>query len=178
MYSDGRDYGIISEALLDTLIKDENISGDVLDIGCGTGDLAVKLARRGMNVVGVDFSAVAIKKARARAVTEGVSATFIEGDISVINDTFDAIFCKLVYAFISDKELFLKEVKARLKEGGVFVLITPILNTHNKDTEKKPGICATEEDIKTLMKVFPATKEYHTDYGEEGRIIKTFLCRV
>ena len=42
-------------------------SGPVLDVGCGSGDLAIALARRGLSVVGVDFVAAAIAQARDRA---------------------------------------------------------------------------------------------------------------
>jgi len=39
----------------------------ILDLGCGTGDLAIALAERGHRVLGVDFSPPAIDTARARA---------------------------------------------------------------------------------------------------------------
>jgi cyclopropane fatty-acyl-phospholipid synthase-like methyltransferase len=39
----------------------------VLDVGCGTGDLAIALARRGLSVLGVDFVGAAIAEAEARA---------------------------------------------------------------------------------------------------------------
>ena len=48
----------------------------VLDLGCGTGALAVALARRGFDVTGVDVSAVAVEKARATAATAGVNVHF------------------------------------------------------------------------------------------------------
>ncbi|MDF1503754.1 class I SAM-dependent methyltransferase [Roseisolibacter sp. H3M3-2] len=42
-------------------------AGAALDVGCGTGDLAIWLARRGLDVLGVDFVAAAVDEARARA---------------------------------------------------------------------------------------------------------------
>ena len=42
-------------------------TGPVLDLGCGTGDLAISLAQRGLDVVGIDFVETAITEARQRA---------------------------------------------------------------------------------------------------------------
>ncbi len=39
----------------------------VLDIGCGTGDLAIHIAQRGLTVVGVDFIGSAVEQARVKA---------------------------------------------------------------------------------------------------------------
>jgi SAM-dependent methyltransferase len=53
-----------------------------LDVGCGTGGLVVYLAKKGFDVTGVDISAVAIRKARARAIREGVKANLIKMDFT------------------------------------------------------------------------------------------------
>ncbi len=53
-----------------------------LDLGCGTGVNVVHLAGRGHESYGVDFSRVAVKKARQRARGAGVDATFVEGDLT------------------------------------------------------------------------------------------------
>jgi 2-polyprenyl-3-methyl-5-hydroxy-6-metoxy-1,4-benzoquinol methylase len=42
-------------------------AGTALDIGCGTGDSAIYLARHGWQVTGVDFVATALSKARTKA---------------------------------------------------------------------------------------------------------------
>ncbi|XVV17439.1 class I SAM-dependent methyltransferase [Actinoplanes sp. CA-131856] len=58
--------GRVQPALTDVLHQD--LPGPkILDLGCGTGDLAITLARRGYDVTAVDVSAVAIHTARTKA---------------------------------------------------------------------------------------------------------------
>jgi len=49
------------------------VGGRALEIACGRGEIAVWLARRGLEVLGVDVSPVAVKLARELAVNSGVS---------------------------------------------------------------------------------------------------------
>ncbi|KES02923.1 hypothetical protein BU52_33340 [Streptomyces toyocaensis] len=70
----------------------------VLDLGCGTGSESVHLARQGFDVVGVDYSRVALERARARAAKEAPESRcrFAYGDISTypipgVEGTFDVI---------------------------------------------------------------------------------------
>jgi SAM-dependent methyltransferase len=65
-----------------------------IDLGCGTGDNAIFLARHGFDVVGVDLSPRAIARARAKAREAGVALTFITGDVTELKDvegTFDLV---------------------------------------------------------------------------------------
>lgn len=52
------------------LLRDFPPAGPVLDVGCGTGDLAIHVARAGLRVVGVDFIETAIAQAREKAAGE------------------------------------------------------------------------------------------------------------
>ncbi|MFD2796901.1 class I SAM-dependent DNA methyltransferase [Promicromonospora vindobonensis] len=58
----------------------------VLDVGCGTGVLALQLAGRGLHVTGVDPAAASLEVARAKPVTPagGGSVTWIEGGAEVV----------------------------------------------------------------------------------------------
>lgn len=53
-----------------------------LDLGCGTGANVVYLAKQGFESHGVDFSEVAIRKARHRAIEAGVQAHLVVADLT------------------------------------------------------------------------------------------------
>src|SRR5690606_20602327 len=53
----------------------------IIDLGCGPGLYAMRLARLGHEVVGIDFSPAAIAYAQAQAEREALSCRFIEADI-------------------------------------------------------------------------------------------------
>lgn len=61
--------------------------GQALDLGCGSGIWAVKLAARGWQVTGVDFVPKALRRARERAQEAGVEVRLIEGDVTALRAT-------------------------------------------------------------------------------------------
>jgi cyclopropane fatty-acyl-phospholipid synthase-like methyltransferase len=56
--------------------------GRALDLGCGTGTNCMYLAHHGWETVGVDFSAVAIRRARRKARRAGVDCEFYHADVT------------------------------------------------------------------------------------------------
>jgi len=77
-------------------LLDDGVKGPkVLDVGCGTGDLAIALARRGYEVTAIDISRVAIDMARAKAAAEGLTVRFEVQDarhLSLPSAPFDSVF--------------------------------------------------------------------------------------
>ncbi len=63
------DVGEAQPALI-ALLDEFPPAGPVLDVGCGTGDLALAVARRGYSVLGVDLAGAAIAQAQAKAAVE------------------------------------------------------------------------------------------------------------
>ena len=68
---------IVSELLIEAL--DVHSSERVLDVATGSGNAALAAARRGCEVVGVDYVPALLERARRRADAEGVEAAFVEG---------------------------------------------------------------------------------------------------
>ena len=62
------------------------LAGRVLDSGCGTGENTLRAAARGATATGVDLSARAIAKARAKAAERGLAARFETGDVLRLGD--------------------------------------------------------------------------------------------
>jgi SAM-dependent methyltransferase len=56
------------------------VRGPVLDLGCGTGELSLFLARQGHDVLGIDLSPVAVRQAREKARWRRVDASFLVWD--------------------------------------------------------------------------------------------------
>lgn len=70
--------------LLDSGRVDPSRYPRAVDLGCGTGANVVHLAEQGFEATGIDFSAVALDKARARAADTGVAdrCRFVEADLT------------------------------------------------------------------------------------------------
>lgn len=56
--------------------------GTALDLGCGTGDNSIYLAKHGWQVTGVDYVAKAVDKARAKAAANDVTVNFTRADVT------------------------------------------------------------------------------------------------
>jgi len=100
----------------------DEIRGRVIDIGCGTGELAVWLAERGCTVTGVDFLAGPLDVARGKAAGRGVAANFLRMDalaVGEIPERFDAVTdCGLFHTFDDAGRRDYVRALARLLEPG------------------------------------------------------------
>lgn len=96
----------------------------ILDLGCGTGNHAIPLARRGYSVTGVDRSEVMLGIARRKA---GAGPRFVQGDLRALElgSTFDAVimmFAVLGYQVENaDVRATLDSVRRHLRPGGLFL---------------------------------------------------------
>ena len=81
-------YDLVLEAA-----KAHDYMGKALDLGCGTGVVAVALAEMGFEVTAIDFIPKAIEMARTRAADDGVEVDFIERNLLEWegHDVFDLI---------------------------------------------------------------------------------------
>lgn len=89
----------------------------ILDLGCGEGALAARIAERGVRVVGVDASAEQIAACRAR----GIEAHVMDAARLVFDAAFDAVFSNAALHWIKDADAVIDGVWRALKPGGRFV---------------------------------------------------------
>lgn len=126
LYASGKDFGILPENVIDFIIEntDSKSSKELLDIGCGTGQLTRSFEDRGYICLGIDPSSEAIKIASSRS----SQSRYEVGTLQTLNLTnpYGLITCKHVYAFINDKPAFLQQVANLLLANGSFVIITPL----------------------------------------------------
>jgi SAM-dependent methyltransferase len=97
----------------------------VLDVACGTGNLAIPLARRGARVTGVDIAPNLLEQARWRAQAEGLEIGFDEGDAEQLpypDATFDAVVTMFGAMFAPRPELVVAECARVLRPGGLLAM--------------------------------------------------------
>jgi len=97
----------------------------ILDIGTGSGFLAVMLSRLGHEVVGIDISPVMIQCAYETASAFGQRIEFRimdSGDLDFADQSFDAVVCCELLSHLPDLRPTLDEAKRVLKNDGILVV--------------------------------------------------------
>jgi SAM-dependent methyltransferase len=140
--------------------------GPVLELGVGTGRIAVPVALAGVRVVGVDSSEGMLEVARETAAAAGVTLDLRYGDLRdpPVEETFTLVmipFRTLLHMQTDDdRRAALRAVHTRLDPGGRFIfdVFTPgpedIAETHGRWLEREPGIFERadwDEDRRTLV---------------------------
>ena len=97
----------------------------VLDVACGTGNLALPAARAGADVTGVDIAPNLVEQARENAKREGLKAKFDEGDAEALpydDASFDAVVTMFGAMFAPRPELVAAELKRVTRPGGIIAM--------------------------------------------------------
>jgi SAM-dependent methyltransferase len=148
-------------------IADELGAGRVVDLGCGTGTLALLLAGTGRQVTGVDPARASLDIARAKVGAAGV--TWIEGEAAAIPADADADLVTMTgnaaQAVLTDEDwtAMLRGVRSGLRPGGCFCFETRRPERRaweewastKSDTTDVPGVGVVEESTELTMVELP-----------------------
>ncbi|MGD8506139.1 MAG: class I SAM-dependent methyltransferase [Candidatus Bathyarchaeota archaeon] len=152
-----------------TLQECKNVDGKrILDVGCGSGRIAIELARRGAYVTGIDFSKSMLHMASATAKKFDVenSCEFVNDDF--LNYSFAGKFDTLIalgfFDYTKDPTPYLKKMKSLMKEKCIFsfpskfAFQVPLRMIWLK-TRKLPVYFYTKKQMKRFLSpIFPRFK--------------------
>lgn len=143
-------------------------SKSVLEIGVGTGRLAVKVAPHCKRLVGVDISPKTIERAKEN-LKDYSNISFVCADFNThpFNETFDIIYSSLTMMHFENKQQVISKVDTLLDKGGVFCLSIDKNQSDYIDmgTRKIKVYPDTLDNIKSLIDAssMTVTNIYETD---------------
>ena len=106
----------------------DQITGSILDSGCGTGEIAFFFVSRGHKVTGIDVLAEPVQRAKQKATERGLTATFLVMDALTLKDwteRFDNVIDSGLFHVFSDddRRRYVDGLAAVLKPNGRFFLL-------------------------------------------------------
>ncbi|MBA7473147.1 2-methoxy-6-polyprenyl-1,4-benzoquinol methylase, mitochondrial [subsurface metagenome] len=118
------------DKIYDNLTSHLKTGQRVLDIGCGTGILTVKAAKKGAQVRGIDVNPQMLEIAQKRVNEEGVSQNVKLSEMGVAelgnekDESYDIVMSGLCFSELAEDELCytLKEINRLLKPGGLLLV--------------------------------------------------------
>jgi SAM-dependent methyltransferase len=111
------------------LVKHARVRAEqcVLDVGCGTGVVAVTAARLGAQVTGLDLTPALLERARENSHIAGVKIDWREGDIESLpfdDGAFDVVLSQFGHIFAPRPEVATAQMLRVLKPGGTIAFST------------------------------------------------------
>jgi cyclopropane fatty-acyl-phospholipid synthase-like methyltransferase len=106
----------------------DQITGSILDAGCGTGDTALFLAGQGKKVTGVDFLEEPIARGKRKAAERGLTVDFLVKDALTFKDwpeRFDSVTDSGLFHVFSDaaRMRYVEGLATVLRSGGRLFLM-------------------------------------------------------
>lgn len=97
----------------------------LLDVACGTGNLAIPAAQRGARVTGIDITPSLLELARAEAESSGLEVDFREGDAEALDfadGSFDKVISVFGMIFAPQHALAAAEMRRTCRPGGTVAI--------------------------------------------------------
>lgn len=144
-------------AMIEALVRETGIheNSRVLEIGIGTGRIALSVAEHVRRLFGIDLSVEMMNKLRLKLAQTNLNIEIAQANalhLPFANETFDVTYAVHVYHLVADWQDALLDARRVLKRGGKFVV-----SFHKRD-ENSPNM---------LLRV--KMREFAKDYGVDTR---------
>ena len=172
--------------------------GDVLEIGCGNGDLSSYISMYGHRLFGIDIDPVAIELARYKVWNFGLSDCYFNvcdaNNLSLPDNAFDTVVLAEILEYVSDPLKVINEAKRVCKNDGIIIISVPrgyripdedhihIFNTQ-KIIELLKNIGINEDDIywennipdEWILCWFNINKEENKSINDNNSLLDCFI---
>jgi SAM-dependent methyltransferase len=170
------DSGVPPPELLSFL--EEHLPGRAIDLGCGTGTNVLTLAQNGWDATGVDFSPLAIWRARRKIARSGLIADLRVCDVTDLSDIEGPFDLALdIGCFHSlepvDRPRYINQVARLVRSGGTYMLYT-FLSRSNSD---RPGLLDRARLKAQFEGAFELVRLEHGFFNEQASAWLTFTRR-
>lgn len=123
---------------IDIVHKESGVNKEntILEVGCGSGNILLSLAKGAKKAVGADISSKAVAFGNKRAKEERINAEFVQTEagkkLPFKDNSFDKVYFIEVIEHLTEKDyqFLLEEIYRVLKEGGSFFITTPNYRSH------------------------------------------------
>ena len=98
--------------------------GKLLDVGCGEGTISLELQKRGFEVYGLDFSSVAVRKAKEKGIN-AIECNVDKDGLPFEDNYFDIVWAGDVIEHVFDPIFLLSEIGRLVKSKGKIFISVP-----------------------------------------------------
>jgi 2-polyprenyl-3-methyl-5-hydroxy-6-metoxy-1,4-benzoquinol methylase len=150
---------------------------NILDIGAGTGVLAIPFARQGAHVTAVDISPGQIAAARDRAEQENLDINFIVSgaeDILVEQGHFHAVTASMCWGYL-DKKRIVELVKRVLRKDGLLLLSSSSwISDHNEISRQTVELIGSYFPGFESRGTAPGVRDIRPEWSRNDFQVRTF----
>ena len=155
------------------------LRGEVLDFGCGLGNLAFAAARQGCRVTALDGSAAAIEHIRSRAAAEGASVFASLADLRdfTIGAEYDCVVSIGLLMFFDCPTAFavLAQLQSHVRPGGIAAINVLVEGTTYLDMFDPAAHCLfAEQELPGRFARWRIERSEFGDFGAPGGTRKRF----
>jgi 2-polyprenyl-3-methyl-5-hydroxy-6-metoxy-1,4-benzoquinol methylase len=139
--------------------------GNILDLGCGTGDISSAISRMGYRVTACDIAENMLVIARSNWTRVPVKWVPLKPDWAILpfkNGGFDGIVTSSVFEYLTDVEGVALELSRVLRPGGILIFSVPNPCNHIRKVEAWLRSRSLHHTLSSLFCKFPRVRSYLT----------------